>query len=147
MDKTWVLVANRSDARLFETKGLRGNGWRLVQSIPHPQGRLQGRDLESDKPGRTFDSLGKGRHAKSAEHGPVEQLAQQFARHLADLLNKGRNEHAYQKLVLVAEPGFLGKLLGALDDHTAALVAGTVKKDLIEIEDRDIPKHLENATL
>jgi protein required for attachment to host cells len=43
---------------------------------------------------------------------------------------------------LVAEPRLLGELRAALDKPTAALVSATLDKDLIDIDDRDLPKHL-----
>jgi protein required for attachment to host cells len=142
MDTTWRLTATRSGATLFESDGKRIAIHRL-QDIPHPKGRLQNKDIDADKPGRAFDSLGQGRHGMSTQHQPTEEVAMQFARILAELLNKGRTTHAYDKLVLVAEPGFLGILRAALDSHTAALVVKTVHKDLPEVEEKDLARYLE----
>ena len=142
MNITWILAANRSGATLFETDG-KGKPIHRLQDIPHPQGRLQNQDIDTDKPGRAFDSLGQGRHGMSTEHEPTEEVAMQFARILAELLNKGRTTHAYEKLVLVAEPRFLGMLRAALDPHTAALVVKTVHKDLPEVSEKELASHLE----
>ena len=78
----------------------------------------------------------------SPHHEPKERHAQEFAHHLAEILNKGRNDHAYQKLILVAEPGFLGDLSGALDKNTSALVEKTVGKDLMHVGENELPQHL-----
>jgi protein required for attachment to host cells len=56
---------------------------------------------------------------------------------------KGRTLHAFGKLVLVAEPRFLGMLRAALDPHTAALVVKTVHKDLPGVSEKDLASHLE----
>lgn len=143
METTWILVADRTEAKLFESKGS-GKGisdLQFVRDIPHPEGRLQARDMEADKPGRVSDSFGT-RHALSPHHDPQERHAQKFAHHLAEILNKGRNDHAYQKLILAAEPGFLGDLSGALDKHTSALVKKTVGKDLMHVTKNELPQHL-----
>lgn len=142
MNTTWILTANRSGASLFESGG-RGTPIHRVQDIPHPQGRLQNREIDADRPGRAFDSLGKGRHGMSTAHEPTEQLAMEFARELANLLNKGRTTHAYDKLVLVAEPRFLGMLRAALDAHTAALVVQSVNKELPEVSEKELASYLE----
>lgn len=141
MTTTWILIANRSSASLFESDWP-GKSMRRIQDIPHPQGRMQNQDIDADKPGRSFDSFGKGRHAMSTEQEPTEHIAQQFALDLAELLNKGRLTHAYDKLVLMAEPKFLGILRAALDKNTASLVVQTVNKELLDVKEEDLAEYL-----
>ena len=141
MTTTWILVANRSGASLFESNWP-GETIRRLQDIPHPQGRLQNSEIDSDKPGRAFDSMGEGRHGMSKEHGATEKVAQQFARELAELLNKNRNTNVYDQLILMAEPKFLGLLRAALDSNTAALVVQTVNKELLEVSPEDVISYL-----
>ena len=142
MTTTWILIANRSSASLFESDWP-GKSMRRIQDIPHPQGRMQNREIDTDKPGRSFTSFGQSRHAMSTEEEPTEHIAHQFALDLAELLNKGRVAHAYDKLVLMAEPKFLGILRAALDANTAALVVQTVNKDLPNVKEEDLAKYLE----
>jgi len=144
MGKTWILVAHRSGARLFENRGP-GKGLALVQSLEHPAGKLKNHEIDSDKHGRSFDRRGAGRHAYTAEQEPTTHVAEQFARQLAALLEDGRNRQRYAQLVLVAEPRFLGLLRPALSASTAALVQATLDKDLGGVEARDLPKHLEEV--
>lgn len=141
MNKTWILIAHRAGARIFENDGP-GTGLKHVDAIAHPEGRLEDKALGSDKPGRSFDSHGPGRHALGKEHGPAETVAQEFAHALAARLDAGRTQHAYGKLVLVAEPRFLGMLRAALTPQTAALVSAAVEKDLVHVADHDLAAHL-----
>ncbi len=62
---------------------------------------------------------------------------------LGELLDKGRTDHAYTKLVLIAEPGFLGELRNGLDQNTAALVSKTIGKNLPDISEHDLPDYLD----
>lgn len=140
MTTTWILSANRGNASLF---GRNGKSIRLLQNISHPQGTMQNRETGTDRPGRSFDSFGQGRHAMSTAQEPVAHIAQQFALDLAGLLNKGRLEHAYDKLVLMAEPKFLGILRAALDKNTATMVVQTISKDLPNISEEVLAKYLE----
>jgi protein required for attachment to host cells len=140
MNTTWILVAHRGGARLFENTGS-GKGMQLVEDIPHPEGRLKSGEINADKPGRAFDTFGR-RHGMSQEHEAADQVSLMFAKHLCDKLEKGRAENRFGKLVLVAEPRLLGEVRAALDKHTAALVSATLDKDLIAVENRDLPKHL-----
>lgn len=140
MTTTWILSANRGSASLFEREG---SSMRRVQDISHPEGFRQNRETGTDKPGQSVGSLGQGRHAMSTEQAPVAHIAQQFALDLAGMLNKGRVVQAYDKLVLMAEPKFLGILRAALDKNTAALVVQTISKDLPHINEKNLTKYLE----
>ena len=141
METTWIMIAHRSGARLFENKGRRKQV-KLVADIPHPEGRLKNQDIDADKQGRSFDRFGAGRHAMSQEVEPKKQIAERFAKELAELLDQGRNQHHYTKLVLVAEPNFLGILRGALSDPTASKVTASLDKDLADVPERDLMQHL-----
>ena len=79
---TWILVAHRAGARLFENKGP-GKGLSLVENIDHPEGRLKDHDINADRPGRAFDNLGAGRHGMGKEVSPTQHVSQQFAKSLA----------------------------------------------------------------
>jgi protein required for attachment to host cells len=141
MNNTWILVAHRGGARLFENTGV-GKGMNLLHDIPHPAGRLKNKDIGADKPGRSFDSRGQSRHSLGKEQDPASHVAEQFAKQLGTILDNGRSHHRYAKLVLVAEPRFLGNLRAALSHPTAALVKATVDKDLGGVDPHNIPKHL-----
>ena len=141
MTTTWILTANRSSASLFESDWP-GKSMRRIKDIAHPEGRLQNKNIDTDKPGRSFDSFGQGRHAMGSKQEPTEHIAKQFAQELSELLNKGRITHAYDQLVLMAEPRFLGMLRAALDANTAALVVQTVNKELLNAKEEDLAKYL-----
>lgn len=120
---TWVLVANRTGARIFDRDGYK---LRLVRSLRHPAGRETDQDIEADRSHRTFDKHAKGRTHQASPH---EHSAQTFAKELASELGRGRTEHGVDRLVLVAEPHFLGLVRDELDRTTAKLVAASVAKD------------------
>lgn len=141
MDRTWVLVAHRTGARLYE-QSQPGGALLLVRDIPHPEGRLKNREITSDKSGRLFDSF-HSRHTVGKSPDPKEQLAIEFARDLADVLQRGCTSGQFQHLVLVADPHFLGDLRMALDAQTTKLVTGSLAKDLYEIPERELPSHLQ----
>ena len=142
MTTTWILSANRSNASLFESNWP-GKSMRRLQDIPNHKGRLQNKDINTDKPGRSFDSMGQGRHSMGSDQEPISHVAQQYASELAELLNKGRLTNAYEKLVLIAEPKFLGILRAALDKNTALLVVQSVNKELLDLKEEDVGKYLQ----
>ena len=142
MTTTWILSANRSNASLFESDWP-GKSMRRLQDISHSKGRLQNKDINTDKPGRSFDSMGQGRHSMGSDQDPIDHVAQQYASQLAELLNKGRLTNAYEKLVLIAEPKFLGILRAALDKNTALLVVQSINKELLDVKEEDLEKYLQ----
>lgn len=136
---SWILIANRTGARIVDKQGV---NLTLRETIFHEAGRQRDRDVESDRPGRAFDRMAGGRHALTSSETPHDHDAKLFARELADRLRAGRTQQHVERLVLVAEPRFLGFLREALDDATARTVIATVPKDLAEVPLSDIARHL-----
>jgi protein required for attachment to host cells len=136
---SWILIANRAGARIVDKQA---NNFSLVETIAHEQGRLRDRDIDSDKQGRSFDRVGGGRHALSASESAHEHDAKAFAQQLADKLRAERNAKRFERLVLVAEPHFLGLLRDALDSVTARTVIASVSKDLSRTAMVDLGAHL-----
>ena len=65
MATTWILVAHRGGARIFENRSGERE-LKLVENIDHAVGRLQAHELESDRSGRSFDRMGDQRHGISS---------------------------------------------------------------------------------
>ncbi len=141
MATTWILIAHRSGARVYQTLATNA-GLTLVDNIEHAQGRLQNHELETDRPGRSHDSLGDQRHGMSTEQSPTEHLAIGFAAELAARMKTAHEAKRFDKLVLVAGPKFLGHLRDELDKHTAAAVSASLNKDLGEIPEHELATHL-----
>lgn len=135
---TWVLVAHRSGARLFEHKG---HELSILKSIDHPDGRIEDHDLETG-PQRNFDSHAQGRHAADRGGSRHERAAVHFAHDLAKLLEEGRLTKGVNRIVLVAEPHFLGLLRAELGGSVGELVTASVPKDLHAVDAPDVLRHL-----
>jgi protein required for attachment to host cells len=140
---TWIIVGHRAGARIVEHSR---SGLKLVSETEHAAGRLKDADMGSDKPGRISSSVGPGRNAYSPHESAHDHAAQTFANELAQTLRAARNEHRVERLVLVAEPRFLGMLRGALDGPTAALIHDEVHKDLANVPLHDLQGHLREVS-
>jgi len=143
MARTWILVAHEAGARVFENRGS-GKGLDLVETIEHPEGRARDRDIDADRPGRSFrkDSGDPRRAAMSRSEGPHDRAVADFARTLTGKLQSARAENQYERLVLVAPPRFLGLLRSSLDGPTAQLVVGSVSKNLATSKEAELIEHL-----
>jgi protein required for attachment to host cells len=129
MSRTWILVANRARARLFEFDD-RDRSVSEIRDFLHPDGRLPAGSRGENRPPRTMDRMGPGRHAIEPQTEPVNKHAQRFARELATLLEDGRVHNRFEHLVLIATPRFLGHLRQCLEPGLRGLVSREVRRDM-----------------
>jgi protein required for attachment to host cells len=130
---TWVVVADASQASIYERHTRRGP-LELVETFTETSARAAEHEILADAPGRTFDSFGAGRHAKQPEHTVKQNLREAFARHIAEFLEAGRKSNRYAQLAIIAAPTLLGELRRHLGNPTMQLL------------DTEIPKHMTTAT-
>lgn len=135
--KTWILIANAAEARLFEAAAEDGP---LVEraGFRSPESRLHGIEFTRDRAFRVQESATPARHGIEPRQDPHDKVSVDFARELAAVLQHGRNEHDYQRLVLVAPPRFLGQLRQALDTQVARRVVDSRDKDLVNASPAEI---------
>jgi protein required for attachment to host cells len=140
MSKHWVIVADKSKARIFSVADPRGA---LMDEVvlQHPQAREREQTLTSDRPGRSFDSKGQGRHAMGTSVEPDQQETIRFAKQIADHVQAAHNEGRCDRLLLVAGPPLLGLLREPLNTLTG-LRMSEIEKNLGQYDAREIRKHL-----
>jgi protein required for attachment to host cells len=114
-----------------------GDDLRVIETIDFPEGRLHDAERASQS-GEPSDRGGSEPRESQRSH-----TTSVFAGQLAERLHKGRNANAFQELVLIAAPRFLGALRHALDPTTASLVRGTLDKDYAGLNDRELLQRLE----
>jgi protein required for attachment to host cells len=138
---SWILFADASNARLYQSQG-RARKLTLLRELSHPESRAREMDLVSDQPGRVKQSRSAARPAmESTPHKKVE--ADRFARELADALERGLDEGAYDRLILVAPPEFLGRLRRQLGERVSARIVAEVEKDYLHLEPRELRERLQ----
>jgi protein required for attachment to host cells len=150
---TWCLVCDASRAHLFRD-GPPAGPFELQSSFDHPDSRARVVDLVSDTNGRMpsggshGDGGGSrpsgfyGRPGAAPDTDPKEVEAERFARELAAVLAKGLDDHAYEALLLVAPPHFLGVIKAALGGQVAKRLQATLDKDFAEMDPREIARRL-----
>jgi len=115
----WIVVADGVSARIF--------GWdespsplEEIDTLRNEDGRVRNQDLEDDQAGR-FVKGGERRGAyekKSARDVSEER----FAAHVADQIDA--NQGAFDALILLAAPRFLGQLRKELSKSTKQRLVG-----------------------
>ena len=141
MSSAWVLSADAGRARIFSADGPKAP-LRPLQQLISPEARLREQDLTSDRPGRSFDSFGAGRHATEPSTRAGDQAAKRFANDIARHLKQGRDKGAFDRLIVVAEPRFLGLVRKAIDPDTAKMITLEVAKVVSKASAESIREHL-----
>lgn len=141
MNKTWIIVASRDEARVFSRETSTS---RLVLEIDigNPTGRLRSGDINSDKAGASTDNRMRGRHAYSTEEDPRDHLLRAFYGEFLEQVRHAFIEKRFHNLVLVAEPRLLGILRGLLPEMLQDVVTREVPKDLSFAPVRSLERRL-----
>jgi protein required for attachment to host cells len=139
--RTWVLVTDAARARIFENTG-KGTGLTIVQDMTLDADLAPSRELGTDRPGRSFDSVGSGRHAMESPSDLHREQKRQFARRVAEAIDVRQARRSFDRLVLVAPPVTMGDLRAVLPDRVKAVVTAEVVADLTNTPTSELPEHL-----
>jgi len=144
--RTWVLVADSARARALRWAG-RLAPLERVERFEFSYRHQHGRDMVSDRPGRTHESQGTTRHAIEPHSDPVREVEHRFAEHVARELMDRFTAHEFDRLVLVAGPTMLGDLRAALPAEIRKVVHGELVKDLTHLTNDQLREHLSAAEI
>ncbi|MBS1155019.1 MAG: hypothetical protein H6R07_943 [Proteobacteria bacterium] len=140
MAKTWILVANACQARIYSRNGIRQE-LALVKEMMHPESRMKNSELVSDRAGY-MPGVGNGHGSKQPPSDPKQNEALHFAQELAQTLNQGRCSQQFERIILVAPPAFMGLLGEKIDVQTAKLVTEKLGKDYTQSTEKELVGHL-----
>ena len=140
MSKLWVVVADQSKARIFTIDDPRGALLEVCE-LEHPEALEREQKLTSDRPGRSFDSMGHGRHAMGAKVEPGKQETIRFAKQVADYVQAAHNKGRFDRMLLVAGPPILGALRENLKGLSGVKIS-EFEKNLGQYDAAEIRKHL-----
>jgi len=136
----WVVVCDGAKEIILENIGdaaypdLRT---RAVEEHADPRSR----ELGTDAPGRSFQSVGTMRSAVEETDWHDEE-ERRFLTRLADRLDKAVLSKAAKGLVIVAPPRALGVLRKAYTQHIRDALIAEVDKDLVALPVSQIEEHL-----
>lgn len=142
-NKTWILVANRAAAKVFEHDAEGADRVAFVKELMHPEGRAMNREINTDKAGRQFSSVGRFGSPLDTENSPKEHEADRFAKEVAAMIDTGATENAYSELVIIAEPKFLGRLRTLIGREATTRLVSSTAKDLASHENGPLGRDLD----
>ncbi len=135
----WFLVADGRRARLLVEQR---RGAALVEAWKTEIGPDDLYDPQ-DRPPRSFDRVGAGRHAMDGGRNLHEVEEEKFLKRVADRISEGEKHKAFDHLVIAAPPRALGLLRGALPVGAQSRIRAEAAKDLV---DEDVTKLRERLT-
>ncbi len=135
--KIYVLVANASEARLFETTRL-GHSLKLLREFSHPESREKDLELSADRPG-SYKSRDEAHGAMEYPKTRKEVEMEHFALELAHALD----HDGYDQLVIMAPPHFHSLLDQHLKVSTQDKIAYKVEKDYTKVPIHELVSYLE----
>ena len=135
-----IVVADRAKAILYDARSRRSLPAEVAR-VEAPAGKLADREVNADKPGRHGNKMA-GRHSYHIEQGPRRERTMRFVRRIARRLTQERRKGAFDSLVLMGPPRFLGTLRNELDGPTHNLVSEVIAKELTDAPPEVIRRQL-----
>lgn len=135
-DVVWALVMSSTQARI-----IRGIARGAVDDVPELTLHAEHRDLReimSDKPGRSFSSVGSGRSAMEYASDPVRDAKRAFVDEVVTLLHRHFAQHDFTHLAIFAGPELLGLVRDGLPPDLQHSVIVEVSKNLLHETPHDL---------
>lgn len=133
---TWVLVANAAFARVYRGPH-HGVALTLIENFEHLASRQKDKNLVSGSLGRyKAKDVAGGAYAPRSD--PKKNEFDQFARDIAEHLNKAHLANEFQELILIA-PGHMQALIkNHCDKNLSHRIVKAVDKDYIQYNEAEL---------
>jgi protein required for attachment to host cells len=138
--RLWYVIADGGRAR-FVARDEQG-AFRTLSSFVSTELHKSSRELGRDRPARVKESASPARSAVEPRRDLHEAAKEDFIRTVADTLAADLDDGKFDRLVLVAPPGVIAELRGALSKPASQLVVDELQKDLTKVPDHDLAAHL-----
>lgn len=119
--------------------------WVKFDEFEHPASRVKAADLVTDRQGQNSASSGwTGRTGMTTapQTNPIVVEEQRFANAVAKMLNDAHAQNAFEQLVIIAAPEFLGRVRGALTDRVQQSLYATVNKDYSAFDENELAERV-----
>ncbi|MDC0598370.1 host attachment protein [Gammaproteobacteria bacterium] len=141
MKSTWVLVSDKSQARIFSV-ATPSSELLEIETLQHPEGRMHEQELDSDLPGKNKSTSSGAVHTYQNEISPKEQETIYFAKEISLYLNNAFNSNKFESLLIISAPSFLGTLRQQLPEALNKSIIFSLDKNLTTFKPKDIRSHL-----
>jgi protein required for attachment to host cells len=126
----WILVADGRRARVL-VEERRGANLEEPDDWAMEIGPDELYDAQ-DRPPRSFDRVGAGRHAMDKGRSLHEQEEEKFLKRVADRVTDAERHNQFDHLVIAAPPRALGLLRSMLGPGAKSRIRADLSKDLLD---------------
>lgn len=142
--RTLVVITDGAKAVFYRNDGP-GKGLTALDELKMANDAPPTREIMSDRPGRSFSSVGHGRSSMEPRTDAHDLEETKFARSVLEQIETAMSRDIADKLVLVAAPRTLGEMRKAMPKSLAENLTATLDKDLTKTPANELPKHLEGV--
>ena len=136
----WVVVCDGAKALVLENAGNRKTpNLKTKEVYEHDDPKTH--ELGTDKPGRSFSSVGNG-HSAMEQTDWHDMEEQRFLTRLASRLDKAGLGGETPALIVVAPPRAIGVFRKAFTSHVRQAIRAEVEKDYVKLPVDEIARHL-----
>ncbi len=125
-----IVVADQAEAIFYDLSSLKARPSEVAR-LSDPSAHLHDRDFSSDRPGRSYESVGGARHSLEGENDPRHRAAVSFAKVIAHKLELDRRNKEFEQLIVVAGAPFRSLMRAEFSADTTACIVHEVPKDLV----------------
>lgn len=139
--KIWLLIADGAQAQLYDVSR---NPVR-IESINNGHflgSRKMTRDLESDRPGVTFESVGGARHAIERRSNAHQRNEDALIEKVATAVNMAVETRKFDKLIVAAPARALAAFRKGINKRTAGRVHAQISSEWAKLPRQDIEQRL-----
>ena len=129
-----VIVADQSEARFYDLDGI-SSRLSVVGKLLDPLAPPQAERVTAAASETNARRAPPTPRAPGSELRPRKDAAMRFARQIAAELSSAKRDNAFDRLVLVAGPAFIGLLRSALSEPVRATLVAEVRKDLVAADE------------
>ncbi len=135
--RTWVVVANRTEVKVFEYENKKDSEVQFLMKFENPRGRLRPQQINADKPGIFSNLVSHGTRLVKPQ-SPTERIAQEFAKKVSVFLEEALQKRRFDDLVLIADPHFMGRVRSSLSKELRRCITKEIIKDLGAVTTEEI---------
>ncbi|WP_437228856.1 host attachment protein [Planctomicrobium sp. SH661] len=143
-ENTWILVADRAKAIIFQAIWPRLDHFEELQRMDNPDGAAHPEEVLTDRAGR-FTSHGITSQSGQPQTDFRHRTAQDFAMEIVQRLEQGRTGNEFGRLMIVAPALMLGVLRDQLSAPLAKMVVLELRKELVDARMDEIKEHVDCA--
>lgn len=138
----WIVVANTNCYRIY-TYDHKNYLLAHLAEESDPDAKKRTSELVSDEQGH-YQTSQPARGAYSPHTDPKENEILHFLKKLADVLEEGRTNNEFEKIIFIATPQVNGLLTKQLNKHLSNLFLNHIKKDVTQLNQNELNKFIKD---